>query len=121
MGKVSDNELHYIYQIAHVFVLPSLYEPFGLVVLEAMAKGRAVIVSDKVGISSVIKSGKDGIIVPYGNVKRLVEEIDFLLQNPKKREKIRKDARKTAKRYTWNKIAKKYVEAYCEVLGCAQI
>lgn len=116
VGVIPENDLHKIYQISDVFVLPSIYEPFGLVVLEAMSKGKTVVVSDRVGAGSIITNNKDGFIVPYGDINSLVEIINSLLKNPRKRKKIGENAKYTAKKYTWEKVAKKYLECYYNLM-----
>lgn len=112
LGKIPQNELIALYQLDYIFVLPSFYEPFGLVPLEAMAKGKPIIVSDRVGASSIITNMKDGMIVPFGDVKSLTKAINLLIKNPIKRKQIGLNARKTAKKHTWERVAKKYLACY---------
>lgn len=117
LGKISEHDLNLMYEIAEMIIVPSLYEPFGLVVLEAMAKGKVVIVSDRVGASSIITNMKDGVIVPYGDVTQLVCEINTLLSDKRKKDKIGINAKETARKYAWKQIAPKYVRCYTQILS----
>ncbi len=100
-GRVVDAELPAVYRNADIFVLPSLVEGFGLVLLEAMASGLPVITTPNSGGPDIIENGKEGFIVPVRNVSALVERIRFLLNNPDKREEMGRAARKKAEQYSW--------------------
>lgn len=65
-----------------VFCLPSLHEPFGIVLLEAMAQALPVIATDSEGPSEIIHDGHDGVIVPSGDPSALAEAIAAVLRNP---------------------------------------
>jgi len=69
------------FQKADIFILPSLHESFGLVVLEAMACGLPVIVTDQVGASDHVVSGENGFIVRAASVIDLAEKIQFFDSN----------------------------------------
>ena len=115
LGQISERELLTLYEFSDIFILPSLYEPFGLVVLEAMAKGKPVIVSDRVGASSLITNMKDGIIVTYNDIDSMANAIELLFKNQEKRLEIEINAKETAKEYTWGKIIEKYIKCYLEI------
>lgn len=117
MGKISSSLLLSAYSATDVFILPSKYEPFGMVALEAMASGKPVIVSDKVGMNYIIEDGKNGFIVKYGNQKQLAERIDYLIRNHKESKEMGKLAKKTAKNNNWTKIAMKYIEFFNNIVG----
>ena len=68
-------------QDADFFVLPSVEDAFGLVTLEAMASGLPVIVTDHVGASELISSGKDGLVVTAGDATALADAVGELLEN----------------------------------------
>ena len=67
-----------------VLVLPSLFEGFGLVILEAMAAGLPVITTQNTGGPDVIGEGKDGFVVPAGNAEALREKMEWFIKNPEK-------------------------------------
>jgi glycosyltransferase involved in cell wall biosynthesis len=100
-----------------VFVLPSLFETFGVTLLEAMASGRAVIASDIPGPQDIITHGHDGFLFEKENVEQLVEYLDLCLSNQSLMERLGKNARRTIEqKYTFNTIAQKYLEVYDNII-----
>ncbi|MFW9879368.1 MAG: glycosyltransferase [Candidatus Thorarchaeota archaeon] len=96
-----------------VFVLPSILEPFGMVVLEAMSLGIPVISFDKGGPSEIIRDREDGILVPVGDINALAEAIDLLLRDRGLYEKISKNAfLKVKNEFTIQKNINKYENLY---------
>ena len=74
VGFKNQSELPELYAMSDIFVLPSEFEPWGLVVNEAMCFGLPIIVSDKVGAGGdLVKDGENGFIYPSGDIKRLTE------------------------------------------------
>ncbi len=104
--------------IADIFSLPSWNEAFGVVYVEVMAQGKAVIGCQGEGIEDFVENGKAGLLVKPRDIDSLAKAIDFLLSYPKKAEKIGKRARKMVlKNYTWEKNAEKMIEIYKKVLN----
>ena len=116
VGTLGKEMLLSAYASAEIFVLPSRHEGFGLVALEAMAAGKAIIISDRVRVSEIIKDGKDGFIVTFGDIETLTLRIEELLAGDKKRIKMGEYAKEKAKEYTWNRIAEKYLRVYKEII-----
>ncbi|MCX6812864.1 MAG: glycosyltransferase family 4 protein, partial [Candidatus Berkelbacteria bacterium] len=88
-----------------LFVLPSLSETFGLVILEAFAAGIPVIASNVGGIPELITNGKNGYLVPSADPEKLAKAISYLLVEKKARESLVQEASKTLKeKYDWSKI-----------------
>lgn len=86
MGFRNQTELPEIYSMADIFVLPSRFEPWGLVVNEAMCLGLPIVVSDKVGAArDLIKDGVNGYIFPIGNIKSLSGYLKILMTDETKR------------------------------------
>lgn len=95
-----------------LFVLPSVYEPFGMVVLEAMAQAKAVIATCFDGPSAVIDEGETGMLFRPDSVGQLSEKINYLLSNKSVCKKIGLRARQKAMDYTWDKIAAMVEKVY---------
>ncbi|ARV57699.1 glycosyltransferase [Nostocales cyanobacterium HT-58-2] len=85
---------------ASVFVLPSVEDGFGLVVLEAMASGLPVIVTSHCGAADLVEDGVNGFIVPPRDEKAIAEKLDFLAANESMRQEMGSSARSTAIKYT---------------------
>jgi glycosyltransferase involved in cell wall biosynthesis len=82
-GFRNQSELPRFYDLCDVFVLPSLLEPWGLVVNEVMNAGRAVIVSDQVGAAAdLVRDGENGVVFPAGDVGRLAGALRQILSDP---------------------------------------
>ena len=110
-GHVPRSKLRDLYRGADIFCLPSLVEPFGKVVIEAMACGKPAIVTDTEGPSQIVSHMRDGIIVPKGDVGKLAEAISTLLDH-KLRVSMGRSARKKAEEYSWREIAEKLYRVY---------
>ena len=72
------------YDQTDVFVLPSIHDSYGIVVLEAMVAGLPVIVSDHVGAKEIVENGVNGFIFPSGNSYELANKLSFFYDNPEK-------------------------------------
>jgi len=89
LGFIPQSKLPEIYSVSDVFVLPSYYDTFGAVVLEAMASGLPVVVTECVGASSnVVFNGINGLVVPKGSVKGLRDAISKILGDVKVQNKM---------------------------------
>ncbi len=93
------NDIEFVYPILDLFVLPSIREPFGLVLLEAMASGVPVLATDSGGPSEFIKSGINGVLVPSRDSKALASQISWILSNKEKAEDIGSKGFKTVENY----------------------
>ncbi len=116
-GFVSDFELQALYNAAYVAVFPSLYEPFGIVALEAMSIGKPVIVSNVGGLSEIVVHGVNGLKVPPGDIESLANAIIELLSNPEHARKMGEEGFHIVyDKYTWDKIAEQTISIYEKVL-----
>lgn len=109
-GFVPDNLLPRFYNTADILVLPSVdkSEAFGVVVLEAMSSGLAVITSDLAGVRSVVDKRKTGLLVKPSSVDNLVDMIRHLLANPPLMEQYGQEGRaKVMQKYTWDIVGEK--------------
>jgi len=111
LPKLSDDELVYEINTSQIVVIPSLWEGFGLTVLEAMACRKAVIAFNVPAINELITNGLNGILVPKGDVNELAGAIIHLLNNEDLRRKIADNAYLFAKKFDWENIAEKELTA----------
>jgi len=89
-----------VYNGFDIIVLPSVApEPFGRVVIEAMAAGRVVIATDNGGIKEFIENGKNGLLVRAGNLNDMENAITELAENPNLRKELGMNGRKTVQKY----------------------
>ncbi len=113
------NDLDKIFKGIEAFVFPTRHDPFGMVVLEAMACGVPAIVSDSryCGASELIKDMENGILLrDPTNSKEIRKKIELLISDRELRKKIGRNARSTAENYSWAKMAEKYEKVYFEIL-----
>jgi len=114
-GEITGIEMYYA--ASDILIFPTSYEPFGLVILEAMASGIPVIVSQEAGAAELIRDEINGIVLKNNeDSEKLVKEIRFIVNNSKKFKEIGEEARKTAENYSWDNIASKTFSLYEEIL-----
>ena len=119
LGFITEEEKYSYYKSIDIFVLPSLFEPFGLVLLEAMSCGKPVVASNVGGVPYIAEDGKTGLLFESENVKDLAEKVIMLLRDEELREKMGKAGRERAKEFTWEKVAERTVEVYKEIIKSA--
>ena len=127
-------EIIALYSGAEVFVCPSIYEPFGIINLEAMACGTPVVASAVGGIPEVVVHGETGLLVPVEQNKEapfepvkaerfalnLAEAINELMRDEVRRRHMAREARRrVAENFSWEVIAQKTAELYRVVCGGA--
>lgn len=116
-GRISDEDLPAYYAAADVCVVPSHYEPFGLVAIEAMASGTPVVASDVGGLQFTIESGKTGLLAPPRDEAAFAAAIDQILANPEWRNQLGQAARKRVEaRFSWNGVATQLDTLYAGLL-----
>jgi D-inositol-3-phosphate glycosyltransferase len=112
LGKRGQDTLPYYYSAAEVLVMPSHYESFGMVALEAMACGTPVIASDVGGLGFLVQDGETGFTVPDGEPDKLCDKLSLLLGDRALREAMGKRAEQVACSYDWGNIASQMVALY---------
>jgi UDP-glucose:(heptosyl)LPS alpha-1,3-glucosyltransferase len=108
-------DIHKYFAASDIFVFPTLYEPFGLVILEAMASGLAVITSNPsyCGAAELIENEKEGLLLENPrNPSEIAEKINLLLKNRKLRKEISNKAKLKAKKYNWRDVARKWLNTF---------
>jgi len=116
LGQRSQDTLPYYYSAAEVLVVPSHYESFGMVALEAMACGTPVVVSQVGGLAFLVEDGVTGFTVPVDDHRELAKCIGKLIEDKDLRDKIGNQACLTAQNYTWERIARRILSLYEDVI-----
>ena len=112
LGKRDQDTLPYYYSAAEVLVMPSHYESFGMVALEAMACGTPVIASEVGGLAYLVRDGETGFTIPAEEPETLCEKLSWLLNDPELHQKMSGQAAEYAQDYAWDKIATQIVDVY---------
>lgn len=115
-NPLPQEDLLELYDRHGIFLFPSLFEGFGKVFLEAMARGLCVVASKTGGMVDVITSGKDGLLVPVGDYARLAKGVEQLLTSPEMAVEVAAAARKTAAAYSWERVGRETAEFYQSLL-----
>lgn len=112
-GRVSEAQKRALLGNCAVFVLPSRFEAEGVVLLEAMAQGRAVLASKVGGVPFIVSSGRTGELYPYGKINDISFKLREMLDSPQKREKLgRAGLEFVRKNYRWDSIAERMEAMY---------
>ncbi|MCK5474315.1 MAG: glycosyltransferase family 4 protein, partial [Candidatus Aenigmarchaeota archaeon] len=112
-GFIEDGVMNALYKVSDVVAVPSRYEPFGVVALEAMAAETPVVVADTGGLSEIIEQEKDGIKVWPNHSESLSWGINRVLLDTGLADYIRKNAKEKIKNmYTWSVVSKNTNELY---------
>jgi D-inositol-3-phosphate glycosyltransferase len=117
LGKRGQDTLPYYYSAADVVVMPSHYESFGMVALEAMACGTPVIASQVGGLAFLVQDGITGYHVPNDDPQELCERLKWLLNNGDLRQILGRQAKEYAQGYDWEKISARIAAVYADVLN----
>lgn len=104
-GGLRHSDLVNYYNIADVFILPSICENFPFVLLEAMACKRAIVASRTGGIPEIVEDGINGYLIPVGKIKQLAKKIIYLLKENESRKKFGENGRrKVLEKFTLDKM-----------------
>ncbi len=117
LGKRSQDTLPYYYSGADAVVMPSRYESFGMVALEAMACGTPVVASQVGGLAYLVQDGATGFTVPDGDAGLLCDRLQSLLDDSELRQVLGRQAAEYAQDYAWEKIAGRVLAVYHELVG----
>ncbi len=121
LGWIGDDVLHSLYRIADLCVVPSLYEPFGLVALEAMASGCPCIVADTGGLREVVPAGERvGLRFNGGDADHLGVMIERMLTDDELRERLVAEASEHVLSFDWSDVARQTREVYDELIAAAE-
>jgi glycogen(starch) synthase len=116
IGWAGDDLLHSLYRVADVCIVPSIYEPFGLVALEAMASGCVCVVADTGGLREVMPGdGSAGLRFASDDAGALREALEQLLGDDRARERMARQARTHALSFAWDEVALRTTAVYDEL------
>ena len=121
LGSKDQEKLPYYYSAAEMVVMPSHYESFGLVALEAMACGTPVIASEVGGLAFLVRDGITGFHVPSRDPEALADKIYCLLTDAACRKEMGRAAHAHAQQYDWSLIAGRIIDLYGRVVGQAHV
>jgi len=113
LGWVGDDMLHSLYRIADLCIVPSIYEPFGIVALEAMASGCLCVVADTGGLREVVPGdGTVGLRFPSRDSAALQEILESVLTDEPLRAQLVAEAREHVLRFDWGEVARRTAALY---------
>lgn len=116
LGKRSQDTLPYYYSAAQVVVVPSQYESFGMVALEAMACGRPVVASRVGGLAYLIQDGVNGYAIIKDDPQQLAQRLNELIFDENLRSRIGSNAQSFSEDFAWEKIAARIASLYSDLL-----
>ena len=111
LGPQPQERLRLYYTAARMTIMPSYYESFGMVALEAMACGSPVIASRVGGLTTTVVDSVTGYLVPEGDPQALADRVELLLEDDGLRWRLSREASRVATRYRWPCVA----EAICQL------
>jgi glycogen(starch) synthase len=117
LGWIGDDVLHSLYRIADLTVVPSIYEPFGLVALEAMASGCPCIVADTGGLREVVVHEEGGLRFQADDPEALAEVAIRVLSDDELGQRLIADAYEHVRRFDWADVAEQTVAVYSDLAG----
>ncbi len=112
VGPVEHEALPDYYNAADIVVMPSFYESFGLVAVEAMASGVPVVASRVGGLSSTVSDGRTGYLIPWRCPEPFAEKIELLLRNEQLRSSLGSAAVDRMQMYSWPEISRQLCALY---------
>jgi glycogen(starch) synthase len=119
---VGDDMLHSLYRIADLCIVPSIYEPFGIVALEAMASGCLCVVADTGGLREVVPGdGTVGLRFPSRDSAALQEILETVLTDERLRAQLVAEAREHVLRFDWGEVARLTRDLYGRVSAASAV
>jgi glycogen synthase len=122
LGWIGDDMLHSLYRVADLCIVPSIYEPFGIVALEAMASGCLCVVADTGGLREVVPGdGTVGLRFPSRDSAALGEILERVLTDDEERKRLVAEARDHVLRFDWGEVARQTVDVYATLVRGAPV
>lgn len=117
LGEVPNYKMSDIYKESDVFILPTMFDGASLAIVEALASGLPVITTSSAGNSELITDGKDGFVIPTGEIEVLKNKIIWFVENKDKIPSMAIAARKTAEHTTWEKYDNEIKKIFNHILN----
>jgi glycosyltransferase involved in cell wall biosynthesis len=114
---IESGEMPEVYRAHDIFVFPSLVEGMPLALLEAMASGMPVVTTDSCGMADMVEDGVNGLLVLPANADALVAAVSRLCRSPELRRSLGQTAQLTMRRFTWEKVARRFEDIFMTVAG----
>jgi len=118
-GPVEQRNLPDYYRAANVAVVPSHYESFGMAALESLACGVPVVASDVGGLRSTVRNGVNGYLAPADDERAFARRIERVLCRPELAAALSQEAARSARRYSWKRVADANLAVYHNLLAAA--
>jgi glycosyltransferase involved in cell wall biosynthesis len=118
IGFVDD--MPQVYAALDILAVPSRWEGFGLVLVEAMASGRPIVATAVGAIPEVVTDTRNALLTPPGDTRALADAITRLIESPQQRERLASNGRVDAAQFSWERSGKQLEELYTELCGVAQ-
>ena len=120
LGKRAQDTLQYYYSAAEIVVMPSHYESFGLVALEAMACGTPVVASETGGLVFLVRDGETGLHVPTADPAALAEKLELLLEDRELLTRMGNQAAKYARGFGWGGVSDRVIQVYEQLVAARE-
>jgi D-inositol-3-phosphate glycosyltransferase len=120
VGAVAHEQLPLYYSAADVTVMPSSYESFGLVAVESLACGTPVVATRVGGLSSLVRDGETGLLVPWRDAELFADRLRQVLTDEPLRQHLASQARESVLRFSWERIADEHLAVYADVRSARQ-
>ncbi len=117
VGAVQQNRLADYYSAADATVMPSSYESFGLVAVESLACGTPVVATRVGGLSTIVRDGETGFLVPWRDPQLFADRIGLLLADTALRDRLAAQARPSVERFGWEHIAGAHLAMFRDLLS----
>jgi len=119
-GPINGKEKFEAFSAADVVAVPSLYEGFGMLLLEAMAAGKPIVATNTGAAPEIIQNGKNGILANPGDVEDLAGNVIKLLSDDQLMSMICQESGKTAEAFSWEKVSEHIHKSYIDCLASAK-
>jgi glycosyltransferase involved in cell wall biosynthesis len=117
LGYIFGDEKNQYYRSIDICIVPSTFESFSLVALEAMAAGKPVIASNVGGLPGLVEDGVTGYLFSPDDPRELADKIKQLIKNEPLQRKMGKSGREKAEHFNWSNIAKETISTYEKVIA----